>query len=379
MARLTQEPVTPRRSVSNPDSLTDLSRLLDRLQQSILHADAERERRLRASEHERNKAGINLEYARTLLTKLEQDALAIKIHARRQEIQANLNQKRGLYEQLTERLRELEDISIDSDEDDSDEGEDLLGNIIPTPSQSSDSRSSEHIRDELRGVQDEGDDDDNNDEYEDEYEGESTVLPEPTTTTRPQPTSTEPPSQPIAPTMATSSTSSHSHSRPPEPQATGTTTSPTLRPRGSAAATQHAPTTDTATTTSALRSQLLGAAATSSTTAATTTATAEAILDHHRAEQDKLTESMVSMAKALKASTHAFSSALREDQEVLDSAGKGLDRNERGLEGVAGRMGNLRRLTEGKGWWGRMLLYAWIAGLAVFAVLLVFVLPKLRF
>lgn len=85
------------------------------------------------------------------------------------------------------------------------------------------------------------------------------------------------------------------------------------------------------------------------------------------------------MAKALKASTHAFSSALREDQEVLDSAGKGLDRNERGLEGVAGRMGNLRRLTEGKGWWGRMLLYAWIAGLAVFAVLLVFVLPKLRF
>ncbi|KAI0870255.1 hypothetical protein GGS24DRAFT_114177 [Hypoxylon argillaceum] len=379
MARLTQEPVTPRRSVSNPDSLTDLSRLLDRLQQSILHADAERERRLRASEHERNKAGINLEYARTLLTKLEQDALAIKIHARRQEMQANLNQKRGLYEQLTERLRELEDISIDSDEDDSDEGEDLLGNIIPTPSQSSDSRSSEHIRDELRGVQDEGDDDDDNDEYEDEYEGESTVLPEPTTTTRPQPTSTEPPSQPTAPTMATSSTSSHSHSRPPEPQATGTTTSPTLRPRGSAAATQHAPTTDTATTTSALRSQLLGAAATSSTTAATTTATAEAILDHHRAEQDKLTESMVSMAKALKASTHAFSSALREDQEVLDSAGKGLDRNERGLEGVAGRMGNLRRLTEGKGWWGRMLLYAWIAGLAVFAVLLVFVLPKLRF
>ncbi|KAI0104187.1 hypothetical protein GGR51DRAFT_234825 [Nemania sp. FL0031] len=375
MARLTQEPVTPRRIVSNPDSLTDLARLLSRQQQSILHVDAERERRLRASEHERNKASINLEYARTLLTKLEQDAVAIKIHAKRQEMQADLNQKRGVYEQLVERLRELEDVSIDSDEDDSDEGEDLLGDIIPTPSQSTDSRSSEHIRDELRGVRDEEDEED---EAED-YEGESTVLPEPTRT-EPELASAQPPSYPTTYTTATSST----QSRPPEPQATGTITSPTLRPRGAAAAaaTQQATTsTDTATTTSALRSQLLGAAAgaSSSTTVATTSATAEAILDHHRAEQDKLTESMVSMAKALKASTHAFSSALREDQDVLDGAGKGLDRSERGLEGVAGRMGSLRRLTEGKGWWGRMLLYAWIAGLAVFAVVLVFVFPKLRF
>ena len=138
--------------------------------------------------------------------------------------------------------------------------------------------------------------------------------------------------------------------------------------------------TDTATTTSAHRSQLFGAAATTAaSTTTTTTATAEAILDLQRAEQDKLTESMVSMAKALKASTNAFSSALREDQDVLAGAGRGLDRNERGLETVAGRMGTLRRLTEGEGWWGRLMLYAWIAGLAVFAVLLVFVLPKLRF
>ncbi|TGJ82926.1 hypothetical protein E0Z10_g5862 [Xylaria hypoxylon] len=370
MARLTQGPITPRRSASNADSLTDLTRLLDRLQQSILHADAERERRLRTSEHERNKAGIrpnhtslpqNLEYARTLLTKLEQDALAIKVHSKRMEVQADLNQKRDTFEQLTERLRELDDMSIDSDEDDSDEGEDLLGNVIPTPSQSSDSRSAEHIRDELGDVQ--------RDEGEEWYEGDSTILPE-SKKTEPEPIYTGLPSQPIGPTVVAS---------PAQPQATGTTTLPTLRPRGGATATQQAPVTDTATTTSALRSQLLGTAAASSTTTATTTATAEAILDHQRAEQDKLTESMVSMAKALKASTNAFSSALQEDQDVLKGAGKGLDRSERGLDGVAGRMGNLRRLTEGKGWWGRMLLYAWIAGLAVFALLLVFVLPKLRF
>ncbi|KAJ3575969.1 hypothetical protein NPX13_g3852 [Xylaria arbuscula] len=287
MARLTHGPVTPRRSVSNPDSLTDLTRLLSRLQQSILHADAERERRLRTSEHERNKAGINIEYARTLLTKLEQDALAIKVHSRRVEMQADLNQKRDIFEQIVERLRELEDISIDSDEDDSDEGEDLLGDIIPTPSQSSDSRSADHIRDELGDVQ--------QDEDAEEFEGDSTVLPEPRRET-PGPTPTEPPSQSREPATAAATT----HSL--QPQATGTATSNTLRPRGGATTTQQeAPTSDTATTTSALRSQLLGASATSSTTAVTTTATAEAILDHQRAEQDKLTESMVSMAKALKA------------------------------------------------------------------------------
>ncbi|RWA13874.1 hypothetical protein EKO27_g1255 [Xylaria grammica] len=364
MARLTQGPITPRRSASNPDSLTDLTRLLGRLQQSILHADAERERRLRTSEHERNKAGINLEYARTLLTKLEQDALAIKVHSKRMEMQADLNQKRDVFEQLAERLRELDDISIDSDEDDSDEGEDLLGNVIPTPSQSSDSRSAEHIRDELGDIQHEGD--------EEGYERDSTVLPE-SKRTESWPTSTGPSSQLIGPAVVAPPVKPRTPSQP-----TGTSTSPTLRPRGSAT-TQQAPVTDTGTTTSALRSELLGTAAASYTTTVTTTATAEAILDHHRAEQDKLAESMVSMAKALKASTHAFSSALREDQDVLEGASKGLDRSERGLEGVAGRMGNLRRLTEGKGWWGRMILYAWIAGLAVFAVLLVFVFPKLRF
>ncbi|GAP89268.1 putative synaptobrevin [Rosellinia necatrix] len=378
MARLTQDPITPRRSVSSSDSLTDLTRLLGRMQQSILHTDGERERRLRTSEHERNKASINLEYARTLLTKLEQDALAVKVHARRQEMQADLSRKRAVFEQLTERLRELEEMSIDSDEDDSDDGEDLLGDVIPTPSQSSDSRSSGYIRDELgsvgeQGGQDEGDDGDEDENEEDE--GEATVLPE-STRAPPSPSPADAPSQTIMSATAPPPTQSPSPSRPPEPQATGTATSSTLRPRGGATAAAAA--TDTATTTSAHRSQLFGAAATTAATA-TTTATAEAILDLQRAEQDKLTESMVSMAKALKASTNAFSSALREDQDVLAGAGRGLDRNERGLETVAGRMGTLRRLTEGEGWWGRLMLYAWIAGLAVFAVLLVFVLPKLRF
>ncbi|KAI1327820.1 hypothetical protein F5Y16DRAFT_370384 [Xylariaceae sp. FL0255] len=377
MARLTQGPiVASQRSLANPDSLTDLTRLLARLQQTILHADAERARRLRTSEYERNKAGINLEYARTLLTKLEQDALAIKVHTKRTELQADLNRRREIYEQLIERLREFEDTSIDSD-DDSDEGEDLLGYIVPTPSQSS----GEHPQDDIGDTHQEQEEEDD--------EGESTVLPEKDTT---KPSSSR----------QRDSAASSSHTRPPEPPpatrrtTSSTTTPPTLRPRRStrastaaSAATDTATTTGTSTgaaaatapttTTTALRTQLFGNANANANTSSGTTATTEAIMDSQRAEQDKLTESMVSMAVSLKDMSYAFSSALDRDKEVLENAGKGLERNEQGLGSAAGRMLNLRRLTEGKGWWGRMLLYAWIAGLSVFAVLLVFVFPKLRF
>ncbi|KAI1816815.1 hypothetical protein GGS20DRAFT_594014 [Poronia punctata] len=359
MARLTQRPVTtPGRNASHPDSLTDLTRLLDRLQQNLLHADAEREHRLRTNEYERRKSRINIQYARTLLTKLEQDAAAIKVHSQRQAAQTDLNLKREIYEQLEERLRELEDLSIDSDEEDDDDSgeEDLLGDIIETPSRSSESRAGEHEQGGGEGEEDEWGGEEGG------GGGESTVLPEHE-----------------QPTLSTTTESwSQPQSQLPRPKEESTTISPTLRARGTALEKQQREQpTDTASTTSALRSQLFTQQP--STTSATTSATAEAILDHHRAEQDKLTESMVSMAQALKKSTHAFSSALQEDKDVLEGAGKGLDKNERGLETISGRMGTLRRLTEGEGWWGRMMLYAWIAGLAVFAVLLVFVFPKLRF
>ncbi|KAI0389866.1 hypothetical protein F5Y17DRAFT_97955 [Xylariaceae sp. FL0594] len=401
MARLTQIPNTPNRSVSNPDSLTDLTRLLARLQQSILHADAEREHRLRTSEYERSKARTNIQYARTLLTKLEQDALAIKIHSNRQAVQADLNQKREVYAQLEERLREIEDISIDSDEeDDSDEGEDLLGNITHTPSQSSDSRSGEHAGDGREREEGWGEQ-----EEEEEHNNESTVLPGSVpsavahVSSRPTQTVTAPEtlSTPAPQSQARAAQRAATESVSAAPRDT-TISSPRLRARGSAAHNHNNKNkntpglagkddNNTASTSALPRSQLFSESpraptaitTTTTSTMTTTTATAEAILDHHRAEQDQLTESMVSMARALKQSTHAFSTALQQDRDVLEGAGKGLDRNEQGLERVAGRMGTLRRLTEGEGWWGRMMLYAWIAGLALFAVLLVFVFPKLRF
>ena len=56
----------------------------------------------------------NLEYARALLTKLEHEALAVKVHTRRQEMQADLNRKRDLFDRLAERLRELEASNADA-------------------------------------------------------------------------------------------------------------------------------------------------------------------------------------------------------------------------------------------------------------------------
>jgi hypothetical protein len=85
------------------------------------------------------------------------------------------------------------------------------------------------------------------------------------------------------------------------------------------------------------------------------------------------------MASQLKTSSQSFSASLESEKTILDSATTGLDKNERGMEAAQKRVGALRRLTEGRGWWGRMLMYAYIAGLMVLAILIVFVLPKLRF
>ncbi|KAI2626615.1 hypothetical protein GGR54DRAFT_591671 [Hypoxylon sp. NC1633] len=377
MARLAQAPMTPGQTISNTDSLTDLNRLLSRLQENILHADAERERRLRTSEYERSKARVNIDYARSLLTKLEQDAVALKVHARRQEMQSDLNEKREVLELVNERFRELEDIGAESDEEDSEEGEDLLAGIIDTPSESVESASGADQQqggDDGSAWEEEGEEQRDGEEADAEAEidaDESSILPEIRIPEHLRPHATPDPDP--APTPAAGTT---------------TTTSQTLRPRTGApqlAATTTATTTATEKAeTTALRTHLFGTCTTTDPTStnnatATATATTEAIIDYHRAQQDELTQSMVGMARALKESSHRFASSLREDEDVLGAAGRNLERNERGLGVVAGRLGLLRRVTEGQGWWGRVMLYLWIFGLAVAAVLVVFVLPKLRF
>lgn len=313
----------------------------------------------------------NLEYARTLLTKLEQDALNVKIHAHRQELQVDLNRKREVFDQLAERLRELDDLGIDSDDDDdSSDGEDLLRDIIQTPSasESQDSRSPERGRsgpgwdvDEGHGWDDAGEDE--------SYAEESTVIPEPTRR-EPAPEATQTKTE----TTQTTATAAPKPTSTPQTGSKGTSTSQSLRPRGG---TSQPSQPDTAETTA--RSQLFGNRPSSATTALNTTATTEAILDHQRQEQDKLTESLLSMAQSLKSQSRAFQTDLEQEKDILTHAGSGMEKSERGMEAASRRMGALRKMSEGKGWWGRMMLYAWIFGLMVIAVLIVGVLPKLRF
>ena len=108
-------------------------------------------------------------------------------------------------------------------------------------------------------------------------------------------------------------------------------------------------------------------------------ASTEALLSHNSSEQENLTSSLLSMASALKASSNAFASSLEAEKEVLTNTVGHLEKNSSGMEATEKRMGALRRATEGKGWLGRMLMYAYIFGLVVIAILIVGVMPKLRF
>lgn len=219
------------------------------------------------------------------------------------------------------------------DDDDSSEGEDLLADIIPTPSESMNSTSVD------LGVEDTPDEE---------------SIPEPTPQPQPEPPSRDP-----------TAFSEPTTSQPP------TQTTQSIRPRTSTAA----PASNSHTT---ARAALFANRRTPSAPQSST-ATTEAILDQQRAEQDLLSDSILKMAGALKASSQRFASTLEADNEVLSRAGESLTKTERGMEAASGRMGALRRMTEGKGWWGRMILYAWVYGLMLALLLLVFVLPKLRF
>lgn len=115
------------------------------------------------------------------------------------------------------------------------------------------------------------------------------------------------------------------------------------------------------------------------TTSDISQAQTDALLSHDRGEQDTLTTSLLEMAKQLKQQSIQFGSTLEEDKGIVDRALSGLDKNSLNMDAASKRMGALRRMTEGKGWWDRIKLYGMIAGLWLIAFLVVFVGPKIRF
>ncbi|KAL9013741.1 MAG: hypothetical protein Q9173_001585 [Seirophora scorigena] len=283
MARPSQRPV----ETANVTAI-NLRRALFRLEQKIL---IDPDPRLTRSSFERTKTSANLEYARTLLLRLEHESSALKIQSRKQDRQNTLLAQRALIKRLTERLHELENLGSDVDTSGS-EGEDLLE---------------------------------------------------------------QPPKSALASDVSPSAT-------PLSPDHIDQTPQPSLELK----------------LRNRLHSSRPAPSSFGTSTALPQNATAQ-LLESNSTEQMDLTGSMVSLVAQLKSSTLAFSSSLDLDNEALARAQEGLEKNETGLEAAGKRIGLLRRMSEGKGWWGRMMLYAWIGGLWIVAIALVFVGPKFRF
>jgi hypothetical protein len=294
-----------------------LNRLLNRLDHTLLSADADP--KLRYSQYERNRVGINVEKARTLLLSLEKQSASVRSQlSQKQQIQADLQQKRELVKQLNAKLEELNRLGEEEEDFDSDS-------------------------------------DDEGDEQE-ESNG-----------------STQQPS--YAPARLDADNGLEANVEPRE----------MLRSAVSDAQQQA--------NQQEMRSRKLLSAADNRSAASTTAReelfagrkqhpdleTTEALMSHNRSEQDALTNGLLGLARALKESTMNFGASLEAEKDVMKRAESSLEKSSLGMEAAGAKMGTLRRMSEGQGWWGRIKLYGCIFALWVFLFLVVFLGPKLRF
>ncbi|KAG9601739.1 hypothetical protein KCU77_g1915, partial [Aureobasidium melanogenum] len=286
----------------------DLDQLLTRLSDTLLSPTAD-DTHLRTTPYERNRISANVEYARTLLLRLEHNTQDIKTQTHKTTLQNDLASKRDLIKRLNTRLLELNQLAALHDDSSESESED---------------------------------------------EDEEAQRP-----------------REFAPAVATSDTLDKDPSLT-SPQQAAQDLASTLRNRTNATNSNAAP--DTATTTA-----LFGNRSATNPTASGQPLSTEQVLESATRDQDLLTTSLVTLAQSLKQSSMQFASSLENEKEVLRRAETGLDKNSMGMEAAGNRMGALRRMTEGKGWWDRIKLYAIIAALWIAAFLLVFVGPKLRF
>ncbi|KAI7239380.1 hypothetical protein KC330_g1999 [Hortaea werneckii] len=291
------------------NSTLTLNRLLTKLDSTLLQTTNPK---LGSSQYERARISANLEHARTLLLTLEKQSATIRTQSQRQQVQTDLQQKRDLVKRLNGKLQELEqsangdDSSIDSDSDDGEETQDLLKQYAPAR------------HDAYGGID----------------RGESQPP-------APQPPSTQQPPQ----------------SSPPQPQL-----EPELRSRRALQASDNRAAASTT-----ARGHLF---ANRSSQAAhggshSDLASHEQQMSHNRHEQDTLTTSMLSLAQALKHSAQQMGVSIESEKDIMKRAEGGLDKSAQGMEAAERRMGMLRRMSEGQGWWGRVKLYGFIFALWV--------------
>ncbi|KAF3480077.1 uncharacterized protein GIQ15_05424 [Arthroderma uncinatum] len=331
----------------------------------------------------------NIEYGRNLLLQLERSSSEIKHPQRKQTVQSDLSQKRQQLKILRQRLDDLGtqaharataaantatpeseiDASIYTSEDEED--------ILPTPQDSATpentssraSTSSANVRDDSKQTGEKeastrserslsstiptppsstfGPGSVHGEEFSSNTLRSRNNIPTPTTAHTP----TETASHPTKATMSTGTFSASAHPAASTPTYTSAAPNPPFRPHPSSK---------------------IGADASKELDSETS-------LSIDRQEQESLTDSLLTLAAQLKTSTHTFHTTLESEKSVLDRAVEGLDKNTSGLESAGQRMGMLRRMSEGRGWWGRMLMYLWIFGLWFVAIMIVYVGPKLRF
>lgn len=297
-----------------------LTRLLTRLQHNVLDADSESLPRIRSSQYERNKVAANIDYARTLLLAAEKQASTVRVQSERQKVQADLQKKREVVKRLNERLDELNQLG-DEEQDDDDDSED----------------------DDVNG----------------EERREMSFAPARTD----------------AVDGLDTGGSAGDGGGDEEIQQAAQQLQSSLRSRRLPQASDN----HTAASSTARESLFANRTNTSGPAASASLPQKETLLTHNRTEQEALTTGLLSLARALKESSLQFSSSLETEKDVLKRAEGGLDKSAVGMETAERKMGMLRRMSEGQGWWGRIKLFGMIGGLWIFAFVLVFVGPKIRF
>ncbi|CAK7223335.1 hypothetical protein SBRCBS47491_005173 [Sporothrix bragantina] len=372
---------------SSYDPYVDLGRLLDRLEQKLLRADSDRWRRLVADEFQRLQARFDVAAARKLLTRVEHNALSIKVLTRRQDVQAELNRRRALIELLQERLDNLDEearaaAAFDKDGgDSSDEGEaeadgdDSLAHIIRSPSGSTQFSTAAVATPAAPERSETSTSFDT--EFTDTTASPAIEVPKP----RRKKTNRVRIATPGEETSTASATATPTSTTAPS-TATATATPRPRRRRTAAQGGTDAEDTarstsaqvDTATSPDRSTKSLFDASGNETYAVSTE----EAVLDHHRREQEALSEDILRLAKALKERSLTTSRMLEDDKDVVDRVGEGMNTTTDSLSAASRSMALLTRMTEGKGWWGRMMLLGMVYGLMLALLLLFLFLPKLR-
>ncbi|OJJ80912.1 uncharacterized protein ASPGLDRAFT_76616 [Aspergillus glaucus CBS 516.65] len=325
----TKSPISPASAntiAHDADStLLTITRLFARLEYNLLSSTADL-RPLVRDEFQRMRVQANIDYARTALNTFEKSLSGVKRVDRRYEIQTEVGRKRqtlraleGVLEEVTAQAEAQANRDDDIEEEEY-EGEGELVDI-------GDNEGVENAPETATKDAQPPSPPEQEQEEEETSRGDSTITNPPTSTLRSRNL------QHQHPTATSTSYQTHDQPQP---------TSPPQPDRAQAQSTEQS-------------------------------------LSTSRLEHESLTESLLSLATQLKSSSTSFHTSLESEKSMLDRAVDGLDTTTTNMGAAEKRMGTLRRMTEGKGWWGRMMLYAWILGLWLVAILIVFLGPKLRF